>query len=197
MLILLYSDTNYVLDGVRAEFLITDCPNNCTGRGMCAEHTCVCHENWLGADCSQRACPDKCGADFGRGICYPSGCQCNEGYSGIACSLDRKKDGLGNRFGNLNKLYIYIFFLQLCLTEIKYFYSWHKLSHSEAGLRPRAAHTAVYDSDSDALYVFGGYDLNNVLGDLSIFRFSTNRWEDENGATLGKKKKTFFYFKKF
>lgn len=34
----------------------------------------------------------------------------------------------------------------------------------------RAAHTAVYVNLTDSLYVFGGYDLNKVLGVLEEYR---------------------------
>jgi hypothetical protein len=62
MLVLLYSDTNYVLDGFRAEFSITECPNNCSNHGLCYEHSCVCESDWGGYDCSKKLCPDNCGS---------------------------------------------------------------------------------------------------------------------------------------
>lgn len=48
--------------------------------------------------------------------------------------------------------------------------SWHWLSHTESGMTKRAAHSAVYVNQTDSLYVFGGYDLNRVLGLLEIYR---------------------------
>lgn len=45
---------------------------------------------------------------------------------------------------------------------------WHYLASAYSGLTPRAAHTAVYIQETDALYVYGGYDLNNVLGALQV-----------------------------
>lgn len=62
---------------------------------------------------------------------------------------------------------------------------WHWLSHSDGGLTPRAAHTAVYHKETDCLFVFGGYNLNSVLGNLEVYRFATSHWEDENGNELG------------
>lgn len=53
-------------------------------------------------------------------------------------------------------------------------------------MTPRAAHTAVYVNETDALYVFGGYDLNHILGDLEVYRFSTSQWENEYGDILGR-----------
>lgn len=64
---------------------------------------------------------------------------------------------------------------------------WHWLAHSEGGMTPRAAHTAIYSSETDSLYVFGGYDLNYVLSDLEVYRFGTSQWEDEYGVILGEK----------
>ena len=38
---LVYSDTNYVLDGFHAEFSFTGCPNNCTNYGKCINNVFV------------------------------------------------------------------------------------------------------------------------------------------------------------
>lgn len=154
MLILLYSDTNYVLDGFRATYAIHNCPNNCTGRGLCVTNKCFCVGNWGGQDCSVELCPNGCS---GNGHCKGDRCVCKKGYSGESCSL-KKTDKEGN--------------------------SWHWISHTESGMTKRAAHTAVYVNRTDSLYVFGGYDLNKVLGLLEIYRFSTSQWYDENGKIL-------------
>lgn len=50
----------------------------------------------------------------------------------------------------------------------------------------RLAHTAIYVQETDSFYVFGGYDLNYILSDLEVYRFSTSQWEDEYGNVLGK-----------
>lgn len=54
------------------------------------------------------------------------------------------------------------------------------------GVTARASHSAVYINETDSLYVFGGYDLNTILGDLVIFRFNHSQWEDEDGKTISK-----------
>lgn len=77
MLILLYSDTNYVLDGFRAEYAVYNCPNNCSGRGLCMSHKCYCGGNWGGEDCSVEFCPNSCS---GNGQCKGDRCVCNQGY---------------------------------------------------------------------------------------------------------------------
>ena len=97
MLILLYSDTNYVLDGFRAEFFVTNCPNNCSDHGMCSPlHKCYCEGTWGGDDCGLDLCPEGCGRDQKRGECKMNRCQCERGYSGQACSLYRG-DQTGNK----------------------------------------------------------------------------------------------------
>ncbi|XP_026667029.1 multiple epidermal growth factor-like domains protein 8 isoform X3 [Ceratina calcarata] len=154
MLILLYSDTNYVLDGFHAEFSVTDCPNNCTNHGKCINNTCVCENDWGGKDCSRELCPNNCSYV---GECGLKRCICRNEHSGQSCSL-HKTHPEGNK--------------------------WHWLSHSEGGLRPRAAHTAVYMKETDSLYVFGGYDLNYILSNLEVYRFNTSQWEDEYGNVI-------------
>lgn len=157
MLILLYSDTNYVLDGFKATFSVANCPNNCSGHGKCVGHRCVCHGEWVGYDCNRHACPQHCGLSAGRGVCRAEHCSCQTGHTGQSCSL---KDT--NPVGN----------------------EWHWISDTFEGLSPRAAHTASYVPETDALYVFGGYDLNNVLGTLQVYRFKRYRWEDEWGMRI-------------
>lgn len=76
MLILLYSDTNYVLDGFKAEFYVSNCPNNCTNQGKCINHQCVCQGDWIGKDCSLHACPENCGVTQGHGVCSKEHCRC-------------------------------------------------------------------------------------------------------------------------
>lgn len=43
----------------------------------------------------------------------------------------------------------------------------------------------MYIADVDSLYVFGGYDLNQILGDLVVFRFNTSMWYDQNDNIIG------------
>lgn len=50
--------------------------------------------------------------------------------------------------------------------------NWRWLATDAEGMTARAAHSAVYIEEEDALYVFGGYDLNNVISTLQVL-FST------------------------
>lgn len=156
MLILLYSDTNYVLDGFRAEFSISNCLNNCSDdHGICLNHSCLCTGDWMGQDCSVKSC--DCGVLENRGICNQDRCECRDGFSGQSCTL-RKENPEPSQ--------------------------WHWLTNSSHSISKRAAFSAVYHETSDSVYVFGGYDLNNVIGSLEIFKFNTSTWEDENGNVI-------------
>jgi hypothetical protein len=55
-------------------------------------------------------------------------------------------------------------------------------------LTPRTAHSAAYHPGLDTLFVYGGHDLNTVLGDLQAFSFRENRWISYDGraATSGR-----------
>lgn len=155
MLILLYSDTNYVLDGFNSEFSITDCLNNCSSNGLCSNQSCLCTGDWIGEDCSIKAC--DCGMEESRGLCEANHCVCRDGFSGQSCSLRENNPEPSQ---------------------------WHWISNSSLSFTKRAAHTAIYEKSSDSVYVFGGYDLNNVLGTLEVYRFKTSTWEDENGNLI-------------
>lgn len=52
MTIVLFSDTNYVLEGFQADFSVTECPFNCSSRGQCEDGVCKCDLAWTGEDCS-------------------------------------------------------------------------------------------------------------------------------------------------
>lgn len=147
MLILLYSDTNYVLDGFRAEFSITNCLNNCTDRGLCLKHSCFCTGEFIGQDCSERAC--DCGDNENRGFCEKDRCECRNDFAGQTCSLHRNSSAPSQ---------------------------WHWLTNGTKSFSRRAAHTAFYHEPSDSVFIFGGYNLNEVLSSLEVFQFNTSSW---------------------
>ena len=98
MLVLLYSDTNYVMEGLRASYFSSACPNNCSAHGTCSSQGgrwgCDCSPGWSGPDCSLPLCPGHCGASAGWGDCLLTGgsykCHCNKGFVGDDCSLNIK-----------------------------------------------------------------------------------------------------------
>ncbi|KAK3860683.1 hypothetical protein Pcinc_033276 [Petrolisthes cinctipes] len=160
MLVLLYSDTNYVLEGFVAEYSITDCPLNCSSRGECVNHQCECDTLYSGAGCEYERCPENCGMTQNHGSCSkppsthrdpdpPPYCQCDEGYYGDGCSLSK----LDNEGG-----------------------TWHWLWRGGPPFNARTSHSSVYLPHLDRLYIYGGYDLNRVMGDLFMFDFGTSVW---------------------
>ncbi|XP_076035463.1 multiple EGF like domains 8 [Oratosquilla oratoria] len=182
MLILLYSDTNYVLEGFTAEYSITDCPLNCSSHGTCENHVCYCEDEFEGESCEKESCPDDCGEALGRGICYrpessgstkqSSYCICDKGFAGDGCSL-----GIEDKVS-----------------------AWHWLYRSGRDFTPRTSHGSVFIPQQDRLYIFGGYDLKSIKGDFLMFDFAANLWmnisdpespqEFENKLNLQRKVKT-------
>lgn len=155
MLILLYSDTNYVRKGFQAVFHVTDCPLNCSNNGLCQNHRCICQPLWSGNACEINLCPNDCGSFDGRGECDLNGsnpvqCKCKSGYSGMDCSLPDSNKNSGN--------------------------TWHLISST--GFSARAGHIGVYIEKTDSFYVFGGYTFKKVLGDTLVYSFEKNQWEN-------------------
>lgn len=134
MVVLLYIDTNYVLEGFSAEYSVTDCPLNCSNHGHCVNHSCVCEAAFVGESCEFEACPDQCGFTESRGWCEKIDgvyqCVCNQGYIGLDCGLD-PKSSLGN--------------------------SWHLLGRGSQAMQ-RTAHGGVYLRNLNKFIVFGGFD---------------------------------------
>lgn len=71
-----------------------------------------------------------------------------QGYAGKSCSLH-----IDHNVGN----------------------EWHYLASAYSGLTPRAAHSAIYVRETDSLYVYGGHDLNNILGALQVCLYETHK----------------------
>lgn len=160
MLILLYSDTNYVLDGFRAEFSVSNCLNNCSNHGLCLNHSCLCTGDWIEQDCSTKAC--DCGDADNRGFCDKDRCECRNEFSGQSCTLGKHNPDPSQ---------------------------WHWLTNTTHSFSKRAAHSAIYHEASDSVYIFGGYDLNNVIDSLEVFRFNSSLWENDDGLFIKKKRK--------
>ena len=62
--------------------LTYECPDNCSGRGVCDDNgTCSCFTGWAGQFCQLSVCPNDC---FSNGICNDSigACQCYDGFTG-------------------------------------------------------------------------------------------------------------------
>ncbi|XP_043935354.1 multiple epidermal growth factor-like domains protein 8 [Protopterus annectens] len=78
-------------------------------------------------------------------------CQCDSGYIGQKCDLS-----LLDNQGTAN---------------------WYNVSASDPKFTPRSAAAGVFLNTTNALYIFGGFDLNTALGDLVLYNFTTNSWE--------------------
>ena len=109
MLIVFFSDTNYVLTGFKAEYKISKCPNNCSNHGLCNpknnnNYECQCEAGWSGFSCLNQECPDNCGNSSQKGFCDSElgKCVCASGYSGVDCSLD-ENNFIGNTWHYLAK----------------------------------------------------------------------------------------------
>lgn len=162
MLVLLYSDTNYVLKGFVAEYSASPCPANCSGHGSCLRGACVCDRAWAGAACASPLCPDGCQADRGRGNCSgPCGararcCRCAPGFAGLSCGLpENPDDGAAG---------------------------WHLLSRGPP-FGARAGHAGVYLPFTDQLFAFGGRAFGRVLGDFRVFNLNDSSWHDLSDAS--------------
>jgi hypothetical protein len=69
MLINLYSDTNYVLQGFKANYTIENCSKECSGHGSCSNSQCTCNGPWHGKSCDIHWCPELCNIATSNGNC--------------------------------------------------------------------------------------------------------------------------------
>lgn len=154
MLVMLFSDVNYTLNGFKAEYSITECPFNCSNHGECLNGTCSCEQLWKGEGCNIVVCPDECGFSQNKGACeflrQPFRCNCSPGFSGYSCSLG-SNDTVGNK--------------------------WHMVAPEGSGLPSRMGHAGAYLPFVDRYYIHGGFTLNTVLGDFYFYDFDTKTWE--------------------
>ncbi|XP_071958650.1 multiple epidermal growth factor-like domains protein 8 [Antedon mediterranea] len=160
MLIYLYSDTNYVLKGLHASYIVEDCLYNCSGNGICQDHKCICNNAYTGEACEIKTCPKDCGASQGHGICHrntngSSYCECYDGYIGDDCSLSTTDSS-----------------------------DWATNVTISTGLPvPRTAHGGAFHPKTNAIWIFGGFDMNRVLDDIIMFNFTSNTWQDIQPST--------------
>jgi hypothetical protein len=77
-----YSGT--VICPPKAVLCANPCPNQCTGRGNCADGVCSCIGGWGGDDCSKQKCDNDCS---GHGTCNLETvvCECEENWHGTNC----------------------------------------------------------------------------------------------------------------
>ena len=149
MFLLFYSDEAYTLPGFIANYTTLVCATSCI-HGNCSGAACVCSLGWTGVWCSVPACPSNCSYALGRGTCSlaASQCICAGSYTGADCSVPVASNT----------------FRELVSTQ------------TAAPLFGRFAHSAVYDDVNDAIWVYGGYNLNAALSDVIQYSFASGEW---------------------
>ncbi|KAM4703377.1 multiple epidermal growth factor-like domains protein 8 [Rhinophrynus dorsalis] len=152
MLLHLFSDANYNLLGFNATYSFSLCPRGCSGHGLCQENTqCLCDFGWGGEGCQVPYCSSYCNTLHGTCNQDTQRCVCSPGYVGERCDLS--------------------------LTDNQGAGTWYNVSSLDASFSPRTAAAGAFLPPTNALYVFGGLDLNSALGDLVIYNFTSNTWE--------------------
>ncbi|XP_055954420.1 multiple epidermal growth factor-like domains protein 8 [Patella vulgata] len=152
MLLYLFSDRNYMKDGFEARYTVLDCPKNCSNNGKCINHTCHCVD-YYGEACDKLRCPDNCSNHGNCTATSPKGktCVCEEGFIGPDCGVSTDNE-------NGSQL-------------------WNRVTADDEA-PPRTAHTGVFQPSTNCLWIFGGFNLNNVLNDLIKFCFKDNKWSN-------------------
>lgn len=84
----------------------TECPDNCSDRGLCKYSQCLCYEGWYGESCNKPTCPGsvclthldfyeevECFHCSGNGNCIDGQCVCSSGFIGEDCSIQDCLEG--------------------------------------------------------------------------------------------------------
>ncbi|XP_063293259.1 multiple epidermal growth factor-like domains protein 8 [Pelobates fuscus] len=152
MLLHLFSDANYNLLGFNATYSFSLCPQGCSGHGLCQENKqCLCDAGWGGEGCQVADCRSYCNPHHGTCNKDTQRCVCSAGYVGEKCDLSlADNQGAG---------------------------TWYNVSRLDSSFSPRTAAAGAFLPPTNALYIFGGLDLNDALGDLVIYNFTSNMWE--------------------
>ncbi|CAH2319058.1 multiple epidermal growth factor-like domains 8 [Pelobates cultripes] len=152
MLLHLFSDANYNLLGFNATYSFSLCPQGCSGHGLCQENKqCLCDAGWGGEGCQVADCRSYCNPHHGTCNKDTQRCVCSAGYVGEKCDLSlADNQGAG---------------------------TWYNVSRLDSSFAPCTAAAGAFLPPTNALYIFGGLDLNDALGDLVIYNFTSNMWE--------------------
>ena len=100
---------------------LSQCPEQCHGRGACMGGLCACFEGYVGATCETPA-PSAClGNCSGRGTCQKGWCKCRPPYWGADCSHGA---GVGLRCGRRPCVYVYELPPRMNVLALKAEYDW-------------------------------------------------------------------------
>ncbi|OCT96586.1 attractin isoform X1 [Xenopus laevis] len=132
-----FSDAAYNLTGFNISYNLDSCPNNCSGRGDCAQNPngdvyCDCADRWKGEACDVPYCLDNCGFPT-HGVCdvnHTKSCICENGWQGPSCNVSVPAD-------------------------VSF---WEREEYSDPKLARASHRTAVVD---DVMWIVGGYMFNH------------------------------------
>jgi len=159
MLILLYSDPNYVLEGFTAQYHVSPCPLNCSGRGECTKksndstlYECNCHEQSSGFACQNRFQTNNL----------------------ILVSPNNANSTISDSEENSNKSSSSEASQEIFATSEEQDISDSPLLITAAWQSrfARVDHSAVKIGES--LWIYGGFDLNRILSDLVTLDLRNN-----------------------
>jgi len=84
MTVIFYSDALLTGAGFEAVYYGSNCPNRCSGNGVCIQGVCNCDNGYDDVDCSSTYCYNNCNAPHGQ--CINDTCICEGGFYGVDCS---------------------------------------------------------------------------------------------------------------
>ena len=191
MLIVLYSDANYVLAGINISYSITHCDQRCV-HGSCVWNRCVCEDYWSGLDCATPICPRNC--SFVRGVKSPRSlslcCLCLQSYrvspALVFCILPLSRcSGHGVcDVAQRRCVCSGTFHGDACDASVSE-NQWYTVSAHDTAFAARMFHTVNYDAVctfrvvcsshalqvADRLYALGGQTMRDTLGSFVEFSF--------------------------
>ncbi|XP_033100156.1 multiple epidermal growth factor-like domains protein 8 [Anneissia japonica] len=152
MLVVLYSDSNYVLEGFQATYHIQNCTLDCSDHGTCVDNTCTCNSGYVGEWCQAQGCPSSCNTPNGECNVFTKVCECAEGFVGEDCNFQTASNDGGATFYLLSS----------------------SIKNEFTG---RTGHAGAFHKDSNSLWIFGGFDLYSALDSIVYYNFTSNKWQ--------------------
>ncbi|XP_075250628.1 multiple epidermal growth factor-like domains protein 8 isoform X4 [Convolutriloba macropyga] len=194
MLIVFFTDQNSNRPGFNATYKVSMCPNDCrtdlhhnhmcTSNANSVNYYCDCKDGiYEGVDCSIPACPESCGYQERRGECRKD---TNPVQPGLYGALNPSNSSESWKCFCENRRSVFIG--ESCILEMdkeKNYQTWTRLfSNKRRGPVPVVGADAVVirfpsDPSRNKLYVFGGYDLTNVISSFFAYDIYKSEWSVE------------------